>query len=180
MDSGGLDRASGSTSTPALREIPWTCGFRGVALTDCSELAREKMWARIYLIPALQAEEDRDQVRRYLADRAREKELLGTETRVYNSDRYVLGCSTVGRRQLTTRIQVRSTYLCDHTGTRDEVGAIHCVGHVHINTETVVYRSLHWSYFTGSQSSNQRLICVHIWVSKQWEEPFQRFSSPLQ
>ena len=48
------------------------------------------MWARIHLIPALQAEEDRDQVRRYLADKAREKELLGTETRVYNSDRYVL------------------------------------------------------------------------------------------
>jgi len=60
-----------------------------VELTYCSELAREKMWARIHLIPALQAEEDRDQVRRYLADKAREKELLGTETRVYNSDRCV-------------------------------------------------------------------------------------------
>jgi hypothetical protein len=48
------------------------------------------MWARIHLIPALQAEEDRDQVRRYLADKAREKELLGSETRVYNSDRYVI------------------------------------------------------------------------------------------
>jgi hypothetical protein len=47
------------------------------------------MWARIHLIPALQAEEDRDQVRRYLADQAREKELLGENTRVYNSDRYV-------------------------------------------------------------------------------------------
>jgi hypothetical protein len=47
------------------------------------------MWARIHLIPALQAEEDRDQVRRYLADKAREKELLGTETKVYHSDRYV-------------------------------------------------------------------------------------------
>lgn len=47
------------------------------------------MWARIHLIPALQAEEDRDQVRRYLADKAREKELLGTETRVYHSDRSV-------------------------------------------------------------------------------------------
>ena len=59
-------------------------------LTSRSELAREKMWARIHLIPALQAEEDRDQVRRHLADKAREKELLGTETRVYNSDRYGL------------------------------------------------------------------------------------------
>lgn len=55
-----------------------------------SELGREKMWARIHLIPALQAEEDRDQVRRYLADKAREKELLGSETKVYNSDRYVI------------------------------------------------------------------------------------------
>lgn len=53
-----------------------------------SELAREKMWSRIHLIPMLQAEEDRDQVRRHLADKARERELLGAETKVYNSDRY--------------------------------------------------------------------------------------------
>ena len=52
-----------------------------------SELAREKMWARIHLIPMLQAEEDRDLVRRYWADQAREKELLGGNARVYNSDR---------------------------------------------------------------------------------------------
>ena len=45
------------------------------------------MWSRIHLIPLLQAEEDRDQVRRHYADKAREKELLGTETKVYNSDR---------------------------------------------------------------------------------------------
>jgi NADH dehydrogenase (ubiquinone) 1 alpha subcomplex subunit 13 len=54
-----------------------------------SELAREKMWARIHLIPMLQAEEDRDLVRRHLADQAREKELLGENFKVYNSDRYV-------------------------------------------------------------------------------------------
>jgi NADH dehydrogenase (ubiquinone) 1 alpha subcomplex subunit 13 len=54
-----------------------------------SELAREKMWARIHLIPLLQAEEDRDQVRRYLADQAREKELLGENAKVYHSDRFV-------------------------------------------------------------------------------------------
>jgi len=46
------------------------------------------MWARIHLIPVLQAEEDRDQVRRMLADKAREKELLGSETKVYHSDRW--------------------------------------------------------------------------------------------
>lgn len=37
----------------------------------------------------LQAEEDRDQVRRYWADKAREKELLGTETKVYHGNRYL-------------------------------------------------------------------------------------------
>jgi NADH dehydrogenase (ubiquinone) 1 alpha subcomplex subunit 13 len=70
-------------------------------LTSSSELAREKMWARIHLIPALQAEEDRDQVRRYLADKAREKELLGSETRVYNSDRYGVDLGRRGDVQLT-------------------------------------------------------------------------------
>lgn len=45
------------------------------------------MWSRIYLIPLLQAEEDRDLVRRTLAEQARERELLGSETKVYNSDR---------------------------------------------------------------------------------------------
>jgi NADH dehydrogenase (ubiquinone) 1 alpha subcomplex subunit 13 len=55
------------------------------------------MWSRIHLIPLLQAEEDRDLVRKYLADRAREKELLGSETKAYNSDRYgiVLHCGFI-------------------------------------------------------------------------------------
>lgn len=56
---------------------------------DCnSELAREKMWSRIYLIPALTAEEDRDLARRHYADQAREKQLLGGNTSPYNSDKY--------------------------------------------------------------------------------------------
>ena len=55
-----------------------------------SELAREKMWSRIHLIPLLQAEEDRDLVRKHFADLAREKELMGKETSAYNGDRYVL------------------------------------------------------------------------------------------
>ena len=53
-----------------------------------SELAREKIWSRIHITPLLQAEEDRDQVRRHLADKAREKELLGTDSKIYHSDRY--------------------------------------------------------------------------------------------
>lgn len=70
---------------PALPSYPElsTC----FDLTAPSELAREKMWSRIHLIPLLQAEEDRDQVRRHLADQAREKELLGENVRVYHSDR---------------------------------------------------------------------------------------------
>ena len=54
------------------------------------EYGREKAWARIHLTPLLQAEEDRDQVRRYYADLSREKQLLGRESGAYNSDRYVL------------------------------------------------------------------------------------------
>jgi hypothetical protein len=96
-------------------------GTKGIVLTDCSELAREKMWARIHLIPALQAEEDRDQVRKYLADKAREKELLGSETRVYNSDRYGVNMGRRGDNQLTLWLQIRSTNLRDHARARDEI-----------------------------------------------------------
>lgn len=53
------------------------------------ELAREKMWSRIHITPLLQAEEDRDQVRRWYADQAREQELLGTQTRSIHADKYV-------------------------------------------------------------------------------------------
>lgn len=61
----------------------------GKGIREHNELAREKMWSRIYLIPMLTAEEDRDLVRRHLADQAREEKLLGTRTSPYNSDRYV-------------------------------------------------------------------------------------------
>lgn len=69
-----------------------TYGFYRLAqgLRERNELSREKVWSRIHLIPVLQAEEDRDQVRRWHADQTREKELLGENTRVYHSDRYVI------------------------------------------------------------------------------------------
>jgi len=67
----------------------WGLGRYGRGVDEFNELAREKMWARIHLIPVLQAEEDRDQVRRYLADQEREKQLLGKVTKVYYSDRFV-------------------------------------------------------------------------------------------
>ena len=54
-----------------------------------SELGREKMWSRFYIAPLLQAEEDRDQYRRWLADQERERALLGKATSAYNSDRFV-------------------------------------------------------------------------------------------
>ncbi|OJJ60747.1 hypothetical protein ASPSYDRAFT_87324 [Aspergillus sydowii CBS 593.65] len=61
--------------------------FHGVR--EQNELAREKIWGRLHILPLLQAEEDRDQARRYFADKAREQQLLGGETKVYNSDRFV-------------------------------------------------------------------------------------------
>ncbi|GAW24107.1 hypothetical protein ANO14919_136880 [Xylariales sp. No.14919] len=71
--------------------VVMTYGFYkyGQGTRELRELGREKMWSRIHLIPLLQAEEDRDLVRRHLADQAREKELLGENIKVYNSDRYV-------------------------------------------------------------------------------------------
>ncbi|SPO05521.1 related to NADH-ubiquinone oxidoreductase B16.6 subunit [Cephalotrichum gorgonifer] len=60
-----------------------------VGIRETNEYAREKVWSRIHLMPVLQAEEDRDQVRRYLADQAREKSLLGENLKVYNTDRFV-------------------------------------------------------------------------------------------
>jgi len=61
----------------------------GKGIAEYNELCREKMWARIHIMPLLQAEEDRDQVRRYLADQERERQLLGKNTKIYNSDRFV-------------------------------------------------------------------------------------------
>lgn len=52
------------------------------------------MWSRIHLIPMLQAEEDRDVVRRHWADKARERELTGGEMKVYHGDRQVLNSIT--------------------------------------------------------------------------------------
>ncbi|OQO12498.1 hypothetical protein B0A48_03140 [Cryoendolithus antarcticus] len=71
--------------------VVMTYGFYrvGQGIREQNELAREKMWSRIHLIPVLQAEEDRDLVRRHLADKARERELLGGESKVYNNDRFV-------------------------------------------------------------------------------------------
>ncbi|KAK4497401.1 hypothetical protein PRZ48_011852 [Zasmidium cellare] len=68
-----------------------TYGFYrvGQGIREHNELAREKMWSRIHLIPLLQAEEDRDLVRRHLAQQKMEEELLGKAVPVYNGDRFV-------------------------------------------------------------------------------------------
>ncbi|KAJ5652037.1 hypothetical protein N7507_009463 [Penicillium longicatenatum] len=72
--------------------------FHGVR--EQRELSREKMWSRLYLTPLLQAEEDRDQVRRYYADQARAKE-LGIEDKVYNSDRFIRPTFAITPSQVT-------------------------------------------------------------------------------
>ncbi|KAL9033786.1 MAG: hypothetical protein Q9180_005764 [Flavoplaca navasiana] len=71
----------------AIMGYGWYKYIKGVR--ELNELGREKMWSRIHLIPLLQAENDRDQVRRYWADQDREQELLGKKTRIYHSDRFV-------------------------------------------------------------------------------------------
>merc|ERR1712113_654450 len=94
----------------------------GQGIREQNELAREKMWPRIHLIPLLQAEEDRDLVGRHLASQAMEKELLGAETKVYNSDRCVLlrlwgrkSGQRTHRSLLTRAAQICATNLCSHT-----------------------------------------------------------------
>lgn len=73
----------------------------GQGIREQNELAREKMWSRIHLIPMLTAEEDRDLVRRHLADLAREKQLLGTKTSPYNSERYVRPTYAITPKEVT-------------------------------------------------------------------------------
>lgn len=75
---------------PLTKPSLWMPKSELLTLWGNSELAREKMWSRIHLIPLLTAEEDRDLVRRHYADQAREKKLLGSNTSPYNSDRYVV------------------------------------------------------------------------------------------
>ena len=83
------------------------------------------MWARIHLIPLLQAEADRDLVRRHWAEQAREKELMGVETKVYHSDRWVLwplvpllstflyGHRLCGSKQKGARIGQEANQVCE-------------------------------------------------------------------
>jgi hypothetical protein len=129
-------------------------------LTDHSELAREKMWARIHLIPALQAEEDRDQVRRHLADKAREKELLGTETKVYNSDRYVLE-DMVSHGTLANHLMIDSFDLHSQSppSTRRNRVAYHFV-RVYTNSEVVGKTRLIVPMPKELLSPNGILLCV--------------------
>lgn len=46
------------------------------AIHERRELQREKVWSRIYIMPLLQAETDRDTVRRDYADKAIEAEIM--------------------------------------------------------------------------------------------------------
>jgi hypothetical protein len=78
------------------------------------------MWSRIHLIPLLQAEEDRDAVRRHYARQKMEEELLGKAVPVYNKDVYV----TIKSRSMegdTNVLQLHATDVRSHTSERDEV-----------------------------------------------------------
>jgi hypothetical protein len=78
------------------------------------------MWARIHLTPLLQAEEDRDMVRKYWADQEREKQLLGTNTQVYHSDRYMISRTDKPYIGLTYE-QICETDICGDARERHEI-----------------------------------------------------------
>ncbi|KAL2890445.1 NADH ubiquinone oxidoreductase 14kD subunit [Ceratocystis lukuohia] len=93
--------------TTAIVAYGWYRLIHGIR--EANELAREKMWARMYIMPALQAEEDRDLVRRWYADQAREKALLGTTTKAYNTDRFVRpNIALTPSRALSSEVDPRS------------------------------------------------------------------------
>lgn len=77
------------------------------------------MWSRIHLIPLLQAEEDRDQVRRMMGQKKMEKELLGKEVPVYHSDKYAK--TWLWSMNTTNSMQVPSTNICSYSEQRHKV-----------------------------------------------------------
>lgn len=54
------------------------------------ELQREQAWSRIYLQPVLEAEQDRDLVRRYFSQLEKDKKLIGEDAShdFYNFKRF--------------------------------------------------------------------------------------------
>ncbi|CCH41829.1 NADH dehydrogenase [ubiquinone] 1 alpha subcomplex subunit [Wickerhamomyces ciferrii] len=76
----------------AITGYGWYEMARGIS--ERRELQREKIWARIHLMPLLIAEFDRDSVRRYYADKAREAEIMKDvegwvpKQNVYNDGRF--------------------------------------------------------------------------------------------
>lgn len=63
-------------------------------IRERNELTREKVWSRIYLQPVLEAEADRDSVRRHYSTIAKEKEVMkdvegwDAEEGVYHDKKY--------------------------------------------------------------------------------------------
>ena len=64
------------------------------SIQERRELQREKVWARIHLMPLLQAETDRDLVRRHYSDKAIESKIMANvpgwdvNENVYNDGRF--------------------------------------------------------------------------------------------
>ncbi|KAL7753303.1 hypothetical protein RI367_001078 [Sorochytrium milnesiophthora] len=87
---GGAVMFAGMT---AVVTYGWYWAIQG--MRERRELLREKTWARIHLIPLLQAEADRAEVRLVEQQEAQEREIMkdvpGWEVgkNVYNTDRYV-------------------------------------------------------------------------------------------
>ncbi|ORX77579.1 GRIM-19 protein [Basidiobolus meristosporus CBS 931.73] len=81
------------TGLAAITGISFYQVFEGIK--ERRELKREKIWARLHLLPMLQAEYDRDAYRRQYAAFVREAEIMkdvpGWEVgkSVYNTKRYI-------------------------------------------------------------------------------------------
>ena len=129
------------------------------------------MWSRIHLIPLLTAEEDRDQVRRYYAQQAMEKELLGAETKAYNSDRSVLmQCARKRDSDVLMPEQIRATDI--------RCGAVQGHG---INARPWFGGSAHCTYGNRSRRSTPSLGQgdVNIFSTQEHQQvlPYQVVSS---
>lgn len=106
MPIGGYEPVQWKRNLPSrgFRPKIWLFGMFGIcaygfykaiqSIHERRELQREKVWARIYLSPLLQAEADRETVRRHYSDKAIEakimKDVPGWDVNkgVYNDGRF--------------------------------------------------------------------------------------------
>lgn len=123
------------------------------------------MWSRIHLIPLLQAEEDRDLVRRTLAAQAMEKELLGAETKVYNSERWVhslvlLLLDGSNGAQICTPNVCGYTITCHQIVDEPNLTKLSCGEIGILESFTIHGPNVHWNFIVQSHCRVETIILV--------------------